>query len=60
MTRRRKLEVALSMQPQQQPAAHDVFEYAVGLPPVPDLADPLRNRPATERGLLGEELPQER
>jgi len=60
LTRSGKLEVTFPVEPQQQAATHGILEHAVGLPPVPRLTDLLRERPAAQRRLVGEELLQER
>jgi len=57
--RSRQLDLARAMQSQQQATADGVLQYAVGLSPVPCQAHLLRNRLARERGLIGDELPQE-
>ena len=56
--RSRKLEVAGAMQPQQQAATNGVLEHAVGLSPVPNAADFLRDPPPVHRRILGDQLPQ--
>ena len=47
------------MQMQHEPPADAFLEHAVGLSPIPEAADFLRQCPPVPRGMVGDQLPQE-
>ena len=47
------------MQLQHQAATDPFLQHAIGLSPVPEAAHFLRQGPPVERGMVGDQLPQE-